>query len=1057
MILLRTSPLTLLLLLSCVISTPQIISGQDWQNQSVFRVNKRAPHAVMMPFANQEAAISKKRMESSYCRLLNGEWKFNWVGNPSERPADFFKADFDASDWDDITVPSNVELKGYGTPLYSNMKYPFKKSPPRVMDEPPKHFTNRKNRNPVSSYLREFKLNADWSERRTVLTFNGVSSAFYLWINGEKVGYSQDARTPAEFDITEFVRPGENKIAVEVYKYSDGSYLEDQDFWRLSGIFRDVYLTSLAPADLVDYTINAQLRDDHSTGSFEFSAVAENVGDTAQALNVEFKLLEAGADISARPLMQEQLRFEVAKGSSESKSMKVAKVPFDVKRWSAESPNLYHALITVRDDQQRVVSCHKCNVGFKTSEIRNGQLLINGKPILVKGVNRHDHDADNGHYITEESMLLDITLMKQLNVNTVRTSHYPNDPRFYELCDEYGLYVICEANIESHGMGYGKESLAKDESWKEAHVDRIKNMVGAFKNHPSIMMWSMGNEAGDGVNFKAGSRWLREEAPVRYPVHYEQGKTEGHVDLFTPMYALMGRCETYCRQEEKKPLGEQRPLIQCEYSHAMGNSCGNLSDYWEMFRRERLLQGGCIWDWVDQGLRKETSVDGRTVEFFAYGGDFGDRPNDDNFCCNGIVASDRSLSPQAPEVFKAYQSIHCEPVGAERGSELVLRVRNEYDFIDLSMVQPTIKVTENGNLMAEQTLDAMPLAALETGELATGITLPESDQEMHVLVEWKLNSDSPWASKGYVVAWDQFPLAQKAANTVDKAVFEGRYATDDSKTTFATDETTFQFDNETGQLAQVTSGGEQLLTRPLRLNFWRPPTDNDKGNRMPKRCKVWKQAGPKSRVVSFDGGSDDACHVKYMLSVPAGKTKAEIEYRLSSENSIDVLVTLKPSGKLPVIPRIGMQCEIPVSFETCNWFGKGPTESYCDRKSGVWVAEFEKSIAEMIYPYAEPQESGNRTDVRWMEWGKANGKSIRASALGDSLLQASAYPCKMSDLSSHKHPYEIPSGKTVTVNIDHLQQGLAGDNSWGAMPHDPYLIKPDREYRYSFRFSVGQR
>jgi beta-galactosidase len=532
--------------------------------------------------------------------MLNGNWKFHWVGTPEARPVDFHKPEFDVSGWKEIPVPSNWQLHGYGKPLYTNSEYPFAANPPRVMDEPPGHFTNfpEELRNPVGSYRRNFTIPAEWKDQPVHLVFQGVDSAFYLWVNGEKVGYSQDSRTPAEFDISKFLKDGENVLAVEVYQNSDGSYVEDQDMWRLSGIFRDVYLWTSPQIDVRDHWVQAGLTEDHAQGTLKVSTTVVNESSATTGAKVRFTLL----DKDGKELLSQESAIGVpAKGESWV-SLEVPSVP-GITPWSAETPVLYPYLITLSDDSGKALAHYAGKTGFRHNEVKDGQFLHNGKPIVFKGVNRHDHNPRTGHYVTEKDILDDLLQMKRTNINAIRCSHYPNDPRFYELCDELGFYVIDEANIEAHGMGWGPDAnpLAKDPAWGPAHMDRMRNCLERDKNHPCIVMWSMGNESGDGENFQAMSRWIHERDPSR-PVHYEQARQRAHVDVFSPMYAPIQACLDYCREEEKKPLAEQRPLIQCEYNHAMGNSSGNLADYWEIYRKERLLQGGFIWDWKDQGL-----------------------------------------------------------------------------------------------------------------------------------------------------------------------------------------------------------------------------------------------------------------------------------------------------------------------------------------------------------------------------------------------------------------------------------------------------------------------
>ncbi|MGJ8644137.1 MAG: glycoside hydrolase family 2 TIM barrel-domain containing protein [Luteolibacter sp.] len=579
-------------------------AAEVWQDQAVFRINKVAPRAVSMPFPDADSALTKTRLESPWCQLLNGEWAFSYSGNPDSRPADFFKTDFDASSWKTIPVPSNWQMHGYGIPLYTNSEYPFKVDPPNVMGTPAGHFTNfpEADRNPVGSYRRTFTVPADWKDRHTFITFNGVDSAFFIWVNGEKVGYSQDSRTPAEFDITKYLKDGKNLLAVEVYQNSDGSYLEDQDMWRLSGIFRDVYLTSSAPIQLQDFWVKASLGSDYISGILDVEATIRDLSGSASNAKLIFELLDSAGDSIT------SMETEVS-GLSEAQTLTLPRIEdlSDIQPWSAEIPTLYTYLITLTDFEGNTIAVHSGKTGFRHNEIKNGQFLHNGQPILIKGVNRHDHHPVTGHYCTEQDMREDLLMMRRANINAVRTSHYPNDPRFLELCDELGFYVVQEANIETHGMGWGADnnSLAKDESWGAAHMDRMVNCLEAAKNHPSIIMWSMGNESGDGINFRKMSEYIHQRDPSR-PVHYEQAGQRPHIDLIVPMYCPIEggnwNVKKFVEQESKKPLDKQRPMIQCEYSHAMGNSSGNLADYWELFRKERLLQGGFIWDWKDQGI-----------------------------------------------------------------------------------------------------------------------------------------------------------------------------------------------------------------------------------------------------------------------------------------------------------------------------------------------------------------------------------------------------------------------------------------------------------------------
>ena len=573
-------------------------AAERWQDPAVFRMNKEPAHATVMPFPNVKAAVKKVRSASEWCQSLNGDWRFAHFGRPDLVEAGVEEERFNDASWATIPVPSNWQLHGYGRPLYVNITYPFHRDPPTVMRTPPGHFTNfaEDRRNEVGVYRTEFELPSSWTGRETFIEFQGVDSALELWLNGKEVGYSQDSRTPAEFRLTPYVRSGKNVLVAKVLQYCDGSYLEDQDMWRLSGIFRDVQLRSQGKWDVADIHCDADLELESMSGLLTTHITLNNYTSADQSGSVTISILDANGAALAK---QEQ---EIPKSGPGRSSTTIEFQPLaGIEPWSAETPVLYTCVTELKGKAGQVIACYATKIGFRKTEIRDGQWRINGQPLLIKGTNRHDHHPETGHYVSEEDMRQDVLLMKRNNLNAVRCSHYPNDPRFLDICDELGLYVIDEANIESHGMGYGPESLAKQPEWAAAHLDRIQNVVERDKNHPCVIMWSMGNEAGDGKNFVAASKWIRQRDPSR-PVHYEQGARRSHVDLFSPMYATIKRCQDYAREEAKKPISKQRPLIQCEYSHAMGNSSGNLADYWQLFRKEKLLQGGFIWDWVDQGL-----------------------------------------------------------------------------------------------------------------------------------------------------------------------------------------------------------------------------------------------------------------------------------------------------------------------------------------------------------------------------------------------------------------------------------------------------------------------
>ncbi|HMA63094.1 MAG TPA: glycoside hydrolase family 2 TIM barrel-domain containing protein, partial [bacterium] len=663
--------------------------GHDWHNPKVFDINKIDPHATMMPFADIASAIENNRKESPFYKSLNGIWKFNWVKKPSDRPQNFYKTNFDVANWDDIEVPSNWELKGYGVPIYVNQPYAFS---PNSRPDPPEIPHDY---NPVGSYRRKFRVPNNWDGRQVFLHFGAVKSAMYLWINGQKVGYSQGSKTPAEWDITKYVNKGDNVLAVEIYRWSDGSYLECQDFWRISGIQRDVYLYSTPKVRIKDFFAKSTLDKNYEDGKLDLEVDLYNhFKNEKKDISLEVQLFNDG-----------EIVYQDSRGCklTQEKKINFSTTVKETLKWTAETPNLYSLVLILKKDGE-IIETVGAKTGFRTVEIKDGQFLVNGQPVLVKGVNRHEHDPVNGHVISRASMRKDIELMKRYNINTVRTAHYPDDPYWYELCDKYGLYVINEANIESHGMGYGEESLAKDSEWMEAHLDRNVRMVERDKNHPSIVTWSMGNEAGNGVNFKKIYEWIHQRDGTR-PVQYERAGLDTNTDIFCPMYASVDYIEKYGSEKQ------ERPLILCEYAHAMGNACGSLSDYWEATRNSKYLQGGCIWDWVDQGILQH---DQNGEKYFAYGGDLGPEgvPSDNNFCINGLVRPDRMITPKLKEARHVYQSIWVDLVNGF--TEHKIKINNEYSFTNLKKYNIEWKIMENGKTIQQGEIDPVNVQALQS-------------------------------------------------------------------------------------------------------------------------------------------------------------------------------------------------------------------------------------------------------------------------------------------------------------------------------------------------------
>ena len=1017
----------------CLIPFLQAEETPDWENPKIFGINKELAHNTLMVYPDIPSALKNSRSSSPFFLSLNGPWKFHWVNKPADRPKEFYKPDFRVEHWENIPVPSNWQMEGYGIPIYLNSPYPFKKNPPYIQHE----------YNPVGSYRTDFEVPETWDTRQVFLHFDGVESAFYLWINGQKVGYSQGSRTPAEFNVTQYLKPGKNILAAEVYRWSDGSYLECQDFWRLSGIFRDVYVYSAPSVHIRDFEILTDLDENYTNANLKVITKITNYSRSPQNVRIELSIRDnKDLPIGRDPFIKDTIENFPA---GEGKKITIETNVQNPAKWSAESPTLYTLLLVLKDTNGNILEVESCRFGFREVEMKNGQLLVNGKPVLLKGVNRHEHDPKTGHYVSKESMIQDIKLMKQFNLNAVRTSHYPDTPLWYDLCDEYGIYLIDEANIESHGMGYRPDTtLGNNPEWKDAHLDRIIRMVERDKNHPSVIIWSMGNEAGDGVNFEACSVWIHERDSQR-PVHYERAQRRAHVDIVSPMYMRIEGLVKYASQPQ------DRPLILCEYAHAMGNSVGNLQDYWDVIEREPQLQGGFIWDWVDQALARTTS-DGRT--FFAYGGDFGDNFNDGNFLCNGLVQPDRRPNPHFYEVKKVYSYVRVEPIDLSVGKVLI---RNKYDFVSLDFLDISWEMTEDGEVIQKDALPKMNLSPKQSQEIRIPFKKPrlKPGAEYLIKVMFKLSEEKLWAKQGYLLAWDQFKLPFKTPPAPKLDVRDMPRLTVKESTAACTvtgDSFQLTIDKDNGSIESFKFQGKELVSRPLAPNFWRAPIDNDNGNRMPERQSVWRTAGPGRVVNNIDVQQPHPHEVRIQVNclLPAGKSDLSIVYTIFGSGDIVVESSFKPGMELPNLPRFGMQMGIPGEFNTITWYGRGPHESYWDRKTGAAVGLYSGFVEEQIHPYIRPQEVGNKTDVRWVTLTNEDGAGLRVSGLP--LLSISAWPFSMSDLERAEHTFELNRRNFVTLNIDFKQMGVGGDNSWGARPHPEYTL-PAKPYTYSFRIT----
>ncbi len=1008
----------------------------DWENPQITAINTEPPHCTLMPYANLTKAIEGNRFASKYFKSLNGNWKFHWVNKPDDRPKDFYKLDYDVSRWKEIPVPSNWQMQGYDIPIYLNIPYPFENNPPFIQ----KHF------NPVGSYRTEFEIPADWRDRQVFIHFDGVESAFYLWINGEEVGFSKDSRTPAEFNITQYLRPDKNVLAAEVYRWSDGSYLECQDFWRLSGIYRNVYLFSTPNVHIRDFEVKCDLDEKYQDAFLHVTAKVWNYGKAAcWKPEIEVTLLDANRQPVGSDVLMKGTSVYIPPGDESIVKLKaLVKNPL---KWSAEIPNLYTVILTLKDQDGQGLEIESCQFGFRKVEIKNGQLLVNGVPILIKGVNRHEHHPDTGHYITLESMIKDIQLMKQHNINTVRTCHYPNDPQWYELCDKYGIYLIDEANIESHGMGYDPDkTFANKPEWKKAHLDRIQRMVERDKNHPSVIIWSMGNEAGDGINFEAASDWIHHRDPSR-PVHYERAQLRPHTDIYCPMYARIEHLVKYASQPQ------DRPLIMCEYAHAMGNSVGNLQDYWDVIEKYDHLQGASIWDWVDQGIRKKTA-DGR--EFYAYGGDFGEEQTDRNFCCNGLVLPDRQITPKLLEVKKVYQYVKFKPVDLKSGQ---VEIVNKYDFRDLSDVDIHWEILADGTSIDRGLLSKPRVLPKESHIFTIDLSKikPEPGVEYLLNFSARTTEPQPLIPAGYEIAYEQFqlPIEVKALETTRAAL--PQLTLSQSAQTISVKGKNFElaFDKTKGMIASFKFQGAELITSGPEPNFWRAPTDNDFGNGMQKRCAVWRQAGRDRAVenVQVEQISDSEIKISFNFDLKATESKHRTSYTVPGSGDVIVENHFTPGKKeLPELPRFGMTMALPNNFDNVIWYGRGPHENYWDRKTSALVGVYKSTVRELFEPYISPQENGYRTDVRWAAF--LNDKGTGLLAVGQPLICFSALHYTNEDLTQQSrgtmHPTDLKDRDLVFLNLDYKQMGVGGDDSWGARPHPEYSL-PAQEYSYRFR------
>ena len=1020
----------------------QGLTRPDWENPEVIGINKEPSHCTLIPYRDNRTALKADRTASPFYKSLNGKWKFHWVRKPADRPVDFYKPEYNISSWRDIPVPSNWQMHGYGIPIYLNIPYPFPPNPPYI----PHSY------NPVGSYRRQFTIGEDWKDRQILLHFDGVKSAFYIWVNGQKVGYSQDSMTPAEFNITQYLKAGENILAVEVYRWSDGSYLEDQDMWRLSGIYRNVYLFATPQVHIRDFFVRTDLDDQYRDATLMVRPkIANYSGQNLKGWTIEAQLYDQGTKpVLPKPMVRDVPSI-VGEQYPQRGNVKFALLEAKVKnphKWSDETPYLYTLVLTLKDNNGQVIETESCRIGFREVEIKDGQLFVNGKSVKLFGVNRHEHDPNHGRAIPVSRMIQDIKILKQHNINAVRTSHYPDDPTWYDLCDEYGIYLIDEANLESHGL---KGYLSNVASWHNAFVERAIRMVERDKNHPSVILWSLGNETGCGPNHAAMAAWIKDYDSTR-PIHYEgavgRPKDPYYVDVISRMYARIPEIIRIATD----PV-DVRPMVLCEYAHAMGNSVGNLREYWDAIRSHKRLIGGFIWDWADQGLRKK-SRDGK--EFWAYGGDFGDKPNDGNFCCNGLVQPDRKPNPSLYEVKKVYQRIHVVPVDIMAGK---FRIQNEYDFLSLDFTDIAWELSADGHIIQKGTLAKLLLGPEVEVDVQVPFQKPklQPGTEYWLKITFLLAADTSWAKRRHIVAWDQFqipfdvpPVPFVELNTMPKLTLKQT----SQKITVTGRDFELTFGKRSGALESFLFGKKQLLASALVPNFWRVPIDNDNGNGMPRRLGAWRNAGPNRTVKAVKAKQlkPQIVRITTEATIPIGTNSTyQAIHTVYGNGDIVVNATLTPGGgKVPDLPRFGIQMAMPARFNTLTWLGRGPHETYWDRKTGAAFGLYSGPVNEHIHTYVRPQENGNKSDARWMSLTDRDGVGL--IAVGMPTIDVSAWPYTMQDLTKARHIHELPQRNTITVNLDYKQMGVGGDDSWGARTHPEYTL-PGKTYGYSFRLT----
>jgi len=1030
--------ITLLLSAFSFFCNPPIYSQvPEWDNPLVNQVNKEYPRAHFYHYTEELLAFQNNYKTSQWIMSLNGKWQFKWVANPSQIPREFSLPDFYASSWDAIDVPSNWEMKGYGTLYYSNIPYPFKAQFPHAPIED----------NPVGSYRRTFPVPETWWDKQIFVRFEGVNSAFYIWLNGQRIGYSEDSKTASEFNITPYVKFGRiNLLAVQVYRWCDGSYLEDQDMLRMSGIEREVYVYAIPNVAIRDFFVNGDLSNNYSDGIFKLSVSLKKYVENEDG---KYKMIVSLKDNKGNDAMK-PLNRDVDPSKAKDSIIQFEQTISKILQWSSEKPNLYTMVISLKDKDGKTFDAVSSKVGFRKVEIKGSNFMVNGQKIYIKGVNRHEHDPVNGHAIGEKLMLKDIELLKQNNINAVRSCHYPDNPRWLELCDEYGIYLVDEANIESHGMGYGAENKpANEPEWRQSHIERTRNMVERDKNHPSVIIWSLGNEAGDGPNFEATYAWIHNRDKSR-PVQYEPAQLNNHTDIYCPMYPRIDVLKKYANENPTKPL------IMCEYAYAWGNGVGNLKDYWDTIEAYKTLQGGFIWGWIDQGILSKTK-EGK--EYFAFGGDWEpkDFKNDTNRCIDGLILPDRRPHPSLNEVKKVYQNIKIIALDLNKKE---FEIQNHYNFTNLNEYRINWTLTENGNETVTGSIDSLDVPPCTSKIIDLNIPEIKVNPGTEYFVNFTVTEKTakPMLPKDHVLAWDQFKLpvgsepalvnpdslpALQPKDLPDQTIINGKNFI-------------IKFDKTTGEIVSFLYKGKEFIKNGLKPDFWRAPTDNDFSSGVVKSSLPWRDVKKKMKLIKFDvkQTGKSIFEVFTTFSPGIGESVSELTYKIFGSG--DVIVThhfIPGSINIPEFARFGMQMTLPAGFENIKWFGRGPWENYEDRKTAAMVGLYKSTVTLQYHPYIRPQETGNHCDVRW--FALYNSDTTGILICGMPLLSINALHFITSDLDGSllqkaAHTCDLSPRDEIILNIDLKQRGLGADDGWGAKTHPEYCL-PVQEYSYSFR------